>query len=76
MLLYEEEYRKEFMFLNCRFDDRKWFFCRFIMQYYCRSKDSDGNISPWTKIDGKFYTEEELLLRKLKGERVYILKQD
>lgn len=76
MTLYDEKYKKSFVFLNCRFDDRKWFFCKFVMQYYCRSQDRMGHITPWIKIDGKFYTEEELLIRKLSGDKIYLKKQD
>lgn len=76
MTIYDEKYEKRFVFLERRFGDGKWCFCKRVMQYYCRSMNGEGQLSDWTKIDGKFYTEEELVIRKLSGKRIYIKKQD
>lgn len=82
MEIYEEKYEKCFVLLRRRSEDGRWFVLRHIHQYYVKTISTVEHmtgkspvISNWILIPGRIYDEEELTLRTLRGDTVY-LKSD
>jgi hypothetical protein len=82
MEIYEEKYEKCFVLCRRRSEDGRWFILRYVHQYYVKTiskvevfNGRSSVISDWILIPGRIYDKEELTLRTLRGDKVY-LKSD
>lgn len=79
MEIAEEKYERCFVWFRRRPEDGRWFILRYAHQYYIKvtSYTEVMNavgvcVSDWIKIPNRIYDEEEITLRTLRGDGVYL----
>lgn len=82
MKIHDEKYEKRFIVIQRRPEDGRWFIMRYAHQYYVKAvsqletmNSKHDIITSWIVMPGQIFDEEELAIRKLRGDKLYIREE-